>query len=154
MEYASYRARGMQLGSGSVESACKQLVSARLKGAGMIWDAEGAEAVAAVRAWLKSERWEEAVALRGGRRRSYRSKQAECTGEESDPSGKEAQEASEVVEGQERQQGSRLPADVLARVQAELAEQRGKNSWGKAWSVKRQQEVAAQREQTRPTTSA
>ena len=64
MDYASYRARGLQIGSGSVESACKQLVTARLKQAGMIWDAAGAEAVAAVRAWLKSERWEEAIALR------------------------------------------------------------------------------------------
>ena len=54
MDYASYRARGLQIGSGSVESACKQLVSARLKQAGMIWEASGAEAVAMVRAWLKS----------------------------------------------------------------------------------------------------
>ncbi|MBK9711967.1 MAG: hypothetical protein IPO81_11700 [Kouleothrix sp.] len=38
-----------------------------------------------------------------------------------------------------------LAAEVLAQVQAELAEQRGKNGWGKAWSVKRQREVAAQR---------
>ena len=59
MDYASYRARGLQIGSGSAESACKQLVTARLKQAGMIWDAIGAEAVAAVRAWLKSARWAE-----------------------------------------------------------------------------------------------
>lgn len=64
MDYPSYRARGLQIGSGTIESACKQLVSARLKLAGMIWDAEGAEAVAVVRAWLKSERWDEAMRLR------------------------------------------------------------------------------------------
>src|SRR5947208_2492197 len=51
MDYALYRARGMQIGSGNVESACKQLVSRRLKQAGMIWGAGGAEAVATVRAW-------------------------------------------------------------------------------------------------------
>jgi hypothetical protein len=28
-----------------------------------------------------------------------------------------------------------MPADVLAQVQADLAEQRGKNAWGKAWSI-------------------
>jgi hypothetical protein len=72
MDYPTYRARGLQIGSGPVESACKQLVSARLKLAGMIWDAEGAEAVAVVRAWLKSERWAEAMRLRPPPRRTYR----------------------------------------------------------------------------------
>lgn len=155
MDYANYRARGMQIGSGSAESACKQLVSARLKGAGMIWDAAGAEAVAAVRAWLLSERWEEAIALRGVRRRSYRRKQADGVGAESDTTRQAAQEpAHEKGETQDSAQQSRLPADVLTRVQAELAEQRGKNGWGQAWSVKRQRELVAQREQARPTSIA
>ena len=72
MDYPSYRARGLQIGSGTVESACKQLVSARLKLAGMIWDSEGAEAVAVVRAWLRSNRWDEAMQLRPPPQRSYR----------------------------------------------------------------------------------
>jgi hypothetical protein len=72
MDYPSYRARGVQIGSGTIESACKQLVSARLKLAGMIWDAQGAEAVAVVRAWLKSERWSEAMRLRPAPHRTYR----------------------------------------------------------------------------------
>jgi hypothetical protein len=72
MDYPAYRARGLQIGSGTIESACKQLVSTRLKLAGMIWDAEGAEAVAVVRAWLKSERWEEAMRLRPPLHRTYR----------------------------------------------------------------------------------
>ncbi|MDQ2999075.1 MAG: hypothetical protein M3R61_18755 [Chloroflexota bacterium] len=37
----------------------------------MIWDAEGAEAVAVVRAWLKSERWDEAMRLRPPLHRTY-----------------------------------------------------------------------------------
>jgi hypothetical protein len=72
MHYPAYRARGLQIGSGPVESACKQLVSARLKLAGMIWDPDGAEAVAVVRAWLKSDRWDEAMRLRPPPQRSYR----------------------------------------------------------------------------------
>jgi len=72
MDYPAYRTRGLQIGSGTIESACKQLVSARLKLAGMIWDAEGAEAVAVVRAWLKSDRWQEAMRLRPPPRRVYR----------------------------------------------------------------------------------
>jgi hypothetical protein len=76
MDYPTYRARGLQIGSGTIESACKQLVSARLKLAGMIWDVDGAEAVAVVRAWLKSERWDEAMRLRPPPQRTYRQREA------------------------------------------------------------------------------
>lgn len=76
MDYPAYRARGLQVGSGTIESSCKQLVSARLKLAGMIWDAEGAEAVAVVRAWLKSDRWDEAMCLRPAPKRGYQRRAA------------------------------------------------------------------------------
>lgn len=72
MDYPTYRARGMQIGSGTIESSCKQVVSTRLKLAGRIWSAEGAKAVAVVRAWLKSERWDEAIGLRPPLRRKAR----------------------------------------------------------------------------------
>jgi len=62
MRYAEYRARGIQIGSGSIESGCKHVVGARLKQAGMIWNVEGARAVAKVRTRLKSGRWAETVA--------------------------------------------------------------------------------------------
>ena len=155
MDYASYRARGMQIGSGSAESACKQLVTARLKGAGMIWQAAGAEAVAAVRAWLKSERWEEALRLRGAPRRSYQRKAADCAGAESAKTGQAAlKPAAEETGAQDSKPGTKLSGEVLARVQAELAEQHGKNAWGKAWSAKRHQQLAAQAEQQKHTRTA
>jgi hypothetical protein len=154
MDYASYRARGLQIGSGSVESACKQLVSARLKQAGMIWDAAGAEAVATVRAWLKSERWEEALALRGVRRRRYRRKQADQEGERSEEKGQADLEQARGMLKPIAKARQELSAEVLAQVQAELAEQRGKNGWGRAWSVQRQRELAAQREERRPAIAA
>jgi len=71
MRYAEYRARGLQLGSGSIESGCKHVIGARLKQAGMRWSRAGARAVAKVRAWLKSGRWEEAVAHWPPPQRSY-----------------------------------------------------------------------------------
>jgi hypothetical protein len=37
----------------------------------MIWNTQGAEAVAVVRAWLRSERWDEAMRLRPPPRRAY-----------------------------------------------------------------------------------
>jgi uncharacterized protein UPF0236 len=148
MDYASYRARGFQIGSGSAESACKQLVSARLKQAGMIWDADGAEAVATVRAWLKSERWGEAIALREVRRRSYRRKQPGRAEEASQDKRQGAkQQASGMVEQAGKARRHELSADVLAHVQAELSQQRGKNGWGRAWSIERQRGLAARREQ-------
>mgnify|MGYP000384715545 CR=1 FL=1 len=71
VDYPTYRARGLQMGSGTIESSCKKLVSARLKLAGMIWDTGGAEAVVVVRAWQKSGRWAEAMRLRPPPRRTY-----------------------------------------------------------------------------------
>ena len=148
MEYPSYRARGLQIGSGSVESACKQLVSARLKQAGMIWDATGAEAVATVRAWLKSERWEEAVALRGVRRRTYRHRHA--AQEQAGGAGKRHAAAQAAVTVQGHAQRQQLSADVLARVHAELTAQRGKHVWRRAGCAQHQAAQAAQWEEGRP----
>ncbi len=76
MRYAEYRARGIQIGSGSIESGCNHVIGARLKQAGMLWNRDGVVAVAKVRTWLKSGRWDEAMALRPPPRRCYRRKQA------------------------------------------------------------------------------
>ena len=76
MRYDEYRARGLQIGSGSIESGCKQVITARLKQAGMIWSVAGARAVAAVRTWAKSGRWHEAIALCPPRQRAYQRKVA------------------------------------------------------------------------------
>lgn len=147
MDYASYRARGLQIGSGSVESACKQLVSARLKGAGMIWEASGAEEVATVRAWLKSERWTEAMALRPAVRRSYqrqRSGLAVAAGEVAtrvaSPDGAGTAVGQTV---RAAQSGGRLAPAVRAKLRAEEANARERHPWRTAWSVKRQREQAA-----------
>ena len=60
MQYPFYREKGYPLGSGPVESACKNLVGARLKRGGMRWSDEGAQAVLNLRAELLSNRWDEA----------------------------------------------------------------------------------------------
>jgi hypothetical protein len=58
MAYDQYRAAGWDIGSGMVESACKHLIAAREKGAGMRWSDAGAHTVAAVRVMLRNETWE------------------------------------------------------------------------------------------------
>jgi len=60
MDYPTYLAKGWQIGSGPVESACKTVVGQRLKGAGMRWGEDGADAVCHLRALFRSEpsQWE------------------------------------------------------------------------------------------------
>jgi hypothetical protein len=45
MNYPVWRQRGWQIGSGPVESACKRVVTQRLKGAGMRWSERGSNAM-------------------------------------------------------------------------------------------------------------
>jgi Uncharacterised protein family (UPF0236) len=50
MAYQTYAAKGYHLGSGVAEAGCKQVVQARMKGAGMRWGVVGAEAMLHLRA--------------------------------------------------------------------------------------------------------
>ncbi len=156
MNYAEYRERGLQIGSGSIESGCKQVVSLRLKGAGMIWDASGAEEVAVVRAWLKSGRWEEAMRLRAVRKRGYVRKEARACAAEG--MGNARTGARTEAEGEAKLEVERsrkgLPPDVLAQLRAEAEQDKGANVWRSAWSVKRQREQQAERQQRASTARA
>jgi len=58
MKYAEYRTRGIPMGSGVVESACRHVVASRLKGPGMRWDETGAEAILHLRTLELSGRWD------------------------------------------------------------------------------------------------
>lgn len=50
MDYPRYLAKGWQIGSGPVESACKTVIGERMKGGGMRWGADGADAMSHLRA--------------------------------------------------------------------------------------------------------
>mgnify|MGYP001049715559 CR=1 FL=1 len=58
MHYPTYRAKGYQIGSGTIESGCKQIVAQRLKVAGAIWDHDNAIKTAKARAALLSCQWD------------------------------------------------------------------------------------------------
>lgn len=60
MDYPRYLANGWQIGSGPVESACKTVVANRLKGSGMRWGSDGADALCRLRALYLSQpgQWE------------------------------------------------------------------------------------------------
>jgi hypothetical protein len=55
--YPQFAAKGWQIGSGPTESCCKTLTQ-RLKGSGMRWDAENAEAIMALESLRESNLWE------------------------------------------------------------------------------------------------
>jgi hypothetical protein len=58
MTYADFRRRGLPIGSGPVEAACKTLVKARLCRSGMRWTHRGGQRILDLRTYVKSNRWE------------------------------------------------------------------------------------------------
>jgi hypothetical protein len=63
MQYADFRSKGYFIGSGTVESACKQIVTMRLKRSGARWTRRGAALTAKARtAWL-SNSWHSVTQL-------------------------------------------------------------------------------------------
>lgn len=63
MDYARFRQEGYMIGSGTVESACKQIVTQRLKRSGARWKESGALETAKARAAWLSGQWDELSAL-------------------------------------------------------------------------------------------
>lgn len=65
MEYRRYRALGLAIGSGCVESAHRQIVHVRMRQAGMRWSVRGARHMIALREALVSRRWSDVEDLCG-----------------------------------------------------------------------------------------
>ena len=61
MDYKRLREEGYQIGSGTVESACKQIGTQRLKRAGARWGAAGAQHTAKARAAWLGNQWDSLV---------------------------------------------------------------------------------------------
>ena len=70
MRYADFRRRGFQIGSGTIESACKQFGDQRLKVPGATWSLNGARLTAKARAAWLSNLWD-VLALRRCHRQSF-----------------------------------------------------------------------------------
>jgi hypothetical protein len=63
MDYGTFREQGCPIGSGTVESACKQVIIARARLAGMRWSTAHLQGVLSLRAELLSRRWAQAWPL-------------------------------------------------------------------------------------------
>lgn len=59
MRYAAFRARGLPIGSGAVESSVRRVINLRMKGASIFWEEAHAEGILHLRAHAKSGRWNE-----------------------------------------------------------------------------------------------
>ena len=57
-DYVEYRQKGYVIGSGMMESTCKQLVATRLKGSGRQWSESGALAMAALIGQRINQQWD------------------------------------------------------------------------------------------------
>jgi hypothetical protein len=62
LRYNCFRCRGVPVGSGVIESTIRRVINLRLKGNGIYWTEDNAEAVFQLRAAVVSGRWEEILA--------------------------------------------------------------------------------------------
>jgi len=72
MQYPTYQAAGWPIGSGSVESANKVVVEARLKGAGMRWARHNVNPMLVLRNAVCNRQWHETWAASVAKRRALR----------------------------------------------------------------------------------
>ena len=140
MAYATYRDRGLPCGSGRIESTVKQVVTMRLKGPGMRWSADGVARVAHLRAVLLSKQWETALAQRPWQPRPKRCGR---------PMRSPAPSAPTVVAPEAPAAPPRLDPALCAAVRADLAPP-AQHPWKRPWSMKRQRELADDRERRDP----
>ena len=57
MKYAELKGKGLPIGSGAVESAIRRVVNLRLKGPGIFWHEDCADAMLMLRSYYKAGRW-------------------------------------------------------------------------------------------------
>jgi hypothetical protein len=83
LRYNCFRCRGVPMGSGAIESTIRRVINLRLKGNGIYWTEDNAEAVFQLRAAVVSGRWEEILehtrnAMARDRRTDWRWTPPEC----------------------------------------------------------------------------
>jgi hypothetical protein len=75
MQYPTYQAAGWPIGSGSVESANKGVVEARLKGAGMRWGRHNVNPMLVLRNAVCNRQWNQTWTAAGTQRQALRTSQ-------------------------------------------------------------------------------
>lgn len=57
MDYANLKSQGLPIGSGAVESGIRRVLNLRLKGPGIFWHEDSADAMLMLRSYYKAGRW-------------------------------------------------------------------------------------------------
>jgi len=133
LQYPQFVAEGWPIGSGMVESANKLVVEDRLKGAGMHWADANVNGLLALRNAVCNDRWQECwtVIECEQRRLVAVRRQARCR----------TRAAARVAEVPAAP-AARPPVRALVRpLEAEVT---SPHPWTRAWSVRRQRELAGQ----------
>ena len=63
MKYKTYKARGLLIGSGPIESAHRTVIQKRLKQSGQRWTHQGAQYVANLRVANMNDNWNQVIDL-------------------------------------------------------------------------------------------
>jgi hypothetical protein len=150
MDYPRFLADGWPIGSGNVESANKLVVEERLKGPGMHWAAENVNPLLALRNALCSDRWEEVwMQIEEDQRREERARrllrQRQRRGSaQPDATERSAAQACACLQHGKIESGSSAsPQEPPSRVAAERGRPAADHPWRKAWSIRRQREIAS-----------
>jgi hypothetical protein len=150
MDYPRFRAEQWPIGSGMVESANKLVVEERLKGAGMHWAEVNVNPLLALRNAICNDRWAEVwPQIEDDQRRTERARRQER------PRGRRlaALPAAEAPTSGSREGGVRLVVEVTGpsaaapptatRPRAGTKRPAADHPWNKAWSLRRQREIAS-----------
>jgi hypothetical protein len=150
LAYPTFQAAGWPIGSGSVESANKLVVQERLKGPGMHWAEANVNPMLALRNAICNDRWDEVwMQIEGEQRR------AECRHRRERQRKRRAAHQHNVEHAVPAVGARALPgkqdgggrAEAGAPLKRPPAEQRrpaADHPWNKAWSIRRQREIASQ----------
>jgi len=150
MDYPQFRAAHWPIGSGMVESANKLVVEERLKGAGMHWAEANVNPMLALRNAICNDRWAEVWAeIEDDQRRAARARRWERQRQrrraglpDTTPSASDSTKTSVLCE-------TDLPRPVAAappkatRPSAGTGRPAADHPWNKAWSIRRQRELAS-----------
>ena len=134
MQYPHFSAEGWPIGSGMVESANKLVVEDRLKGAGMHWAEVNVNPMLALRNAVCNDRWDESWMLieREQRGQVAARRQARCR----------TRAARQVVEAPAAPAAPIAPLRPFVRpIEPEV---KSAHPWTRAWSIRRQRELADQ----------
>jgi hypothetical protein len=150
MDYPAFQTEGWPLGSGSVESANKLVVEERMKGPGMHWAAGNVTPMLALRNALCSARWvevwtqieEEQRRAEHARRLSrQRQRRVSAAGDAGGCSAADTRRCQQG--GMQDGGGSARPGEPPERPAAERGRPAADLPWRKAWSIRRQREIAS-----------